>query len=140
MCRVRALADFIASDNSLVSYSCLVDSGAPLCVVPYSLWHDRNLKWTPLGAQLLKGGVVVPDALKWKDVDCVLGSTRMYLVNPVSKAQAGPLLLLGKFAQSRQTTTEFEMTALLGLNFLLDNYTNLALSGNGGQLAGQFFW
>src|SRR5262249_29668483 len=105
-CRVRALADFVAQDGSLVSYSCLVDSGAPLCVVPYSLWHDRGLQWQLLGSTLKRNGVVVPDALKWKDVDCSLGAARIYLVDPATQAQAGPFLLVGKFANGPQQTPE----------------------------------
>jgi hypothetical protein len=140
MHRIRALAECLARGGSPISYSCLVDSGASLCVVPYSLWHGRTLQWAALGTTLLKGGAVVPDALKWNDVDCILGSTRICLVDLLTRAWVGPLLLLGKFAQSPRTKTEFEVTALLGLNFLIDNLTNLALQGDSGQLTGHFFW
>jgi hypothetical protein len=137
-CRARALSDFVAQDGSPVAYSCLVDSGAPLCVIPYSLWHDRNLDWTPLGTVLTQNGSVVPNALKWHGIDCYLGSTRVYLVNPTTRTQAGPYLVIGKFAQGRQSNVELEVTSLLGLNFLLDNRNNLALSGVTGQLTGLF--
>lgn len=136
--RVRALVDFEALDGSLVSYSCLVDSGAPVCVIPYSLWHDRNLKWTLLGTQLTQNGVVVAKALQWLGVDCHLCATRVHLVNLTNQTRVGPFLVIGKFAQARLPRAEIEGTSVLGVNFLTENYRELFLSGLTGQLGGHF--
>jgi hypothetical protein len=121
-----------------VAFSCAVDSGAPFSVIPYSLWHDRNLQWQALGSQLLRNGKVVPNALDWLGVSCQLGTTRVHLADPGRGTKAGPLLVVGKFAQARQARTEYEVTAILGLNFLTDNFGRLAFDAAGGQLAGSF--
>jgi hypothetical protein len=86
----------------------------------------------------MRNGAAVPGVLDWKDVACLLGSTRVYLADPKTRAQARPFLVIGKFAQSSQPVQEFELTAILGLNFLTDNLQNLALRGDSGQLVGHF--
>jgi hypothetical protein len=136
--RAYARARFLDAGGSEVAYSCTVDSGAPLSVVPYSLWHDRNLQWQHLGVQLTRNGKVVPNALDWLGVACHLGTTRMYLLHPGTGTKTGPFLVVGKFAQARQARTEYELTAILGLNFLTDNFGNLTLNGSSGQRSGLF--
>jgi hypothetical protein len=41
----RAYADalFITPSGAPMSFSCIVDPGAPFSVLPFSLWHDRSL-------------------------------------------------------------------------------------------------
>ena len=59
-----------------VSFSCIVDSGAPFSVLPFSLWHGRNVEWNLLGKQVARpGGRQTSEPLKWQDVDCSLGDT-----------------------------------------------------------------
>ena len=136
--RTYARARFLDVGGHEVAYSCVVDSGAPFSVVPYSLWHDRMLQWQPLGTQLTRNGNVVPNALDWLGATCHLGATRVFLLHPVGGMKAGPLLVVGKFAQSRQVRTEYELTAILGLNFLTDNFSRLELNAGSGQLGGTF--
>ena len=40
--------------------------GAPFSVLPFSLWHDCNLQWTPLGQQLTRQGTQVQEPLEWQ--------------------------------------------------------------------------
>ena len=62
----RGYADalFVTPRGGTVPFSCIVDSGAPFSVLPYSLWHDRNLSWTSLGRRLTRQGGQVSDPLR----------------------------------------------------------------------------
>jgi len=59
-----ARVEFIAQNGMLVPCECIVDSGAPLSVLPYSLWRGRNLQYTTLGTQLTlsQTGIAAPEA------------------------------------------------------------------------------
>lgn len=135
----RACAEtlFVTSSGAQLSFFCIVDSGAPLSVMPYSRWHGRGLQWTPLGQHLTHQGKVVTGALDWQGVLCELGETSVHLVDVQTQLQVGPFLAVAKFARHAQPQKRLETVALLGLNFLIDSRLQLLLDGKGGVLTGR---
>jgi len=95
----RSYADalFLTPSGGTVPFSCIVDTGAPFSVLPYSLWHDRNLSWTSLGRRLIRQGGQVSDPLKWQGEDCSLGQTSVSLIDRRTSQQTGPFFLVAKF-------------------------------------------
>ncbi len=135
----RAYADvlFTTATGALASFSCIVDSGAPFSVLPFSLWQSYSVQWNPLGQQLSRQGKPVPDALKWQDVDCSLGVTHVHLSDPRTGTRTShPFLVVAKFASQRSQHSQLELVAVLGMNFLADNNLRLELDGTGADLAG----
>jgi hypothetical protein len=107
-------------------------------VLPFSLWHDWNVPWNPLGQQLATHqGRQTPEPLKWQDVDCSLGDTYVHLIDPQSLMKAGPFPVVAKFASQRSRQPHLELSAVLGMNFLTDDRLRLVLDGTGGSLAGR---
>src|SRR5580704_15042091 len=93
-CRSFARIRFIDQSGSLTSYTrCLVDSGAPLSVIPFTLWQALNLQWQHLGSQLTLQGRPVPKALDWLSVPCDLGVVSGYLVNAHTGVETGPYIV-----------------------------------------------
>jgi hypothetical protein len=136
--RALASAQFLAVDGSQVDFSCIMDLGAPFCVIPFSLWHGRSLAWHMLGSQLSAvSGKSLPGALEWQGVPCDLGETVVFLTDLPTGLQAGPFLVVAKFARKAQARSSVEKAAILGLNFLADNSTGLELSGLAGDLSGK---
>lgn len=132
--RVEAETLFTTSTGLIVPYSCVVDTGAPFSILPFSLWHDRNLEWNRCGTRLRRQGGKAYESLKWGQADCELGDTTVHLFDGQSNLQSGPFLVVGKFANQRQPDPNLEMTALLGMNFLTDNHLRLVVDGAGGNL------
>lgn len=103
-----------------------LDTGAPFSILPYTLWHGRNLVCTPLGNQFLTlGGRLVPTALTWLGVPCVLGEIKVVLIDEADQPSR-PLRLIAKLPQS-VLPGHMERVALLGYNFLLDNPISLSV-------------
>ena len=50
--RAHAETLFATTTSALASFSCIVDTGAPFSVLPFSLWQSCNVQWNPLGQQL----------------------------------------------------------------------------------------
>jgi hypothetical protein len=134
----RSYADalFLTPSGGTVPSSCIVDSGALFSVLPYSLWHDRSLSWTPLGRRLIRQGGQVSDPLKWQGEDCSLGDTSVSLIDRRTSLQVGPFLLMAKFVDRPLPDARLEMIAVLGMNFLADNELRVVLDGAGGNLVG----
>lgn len=44
---MRAFVDveFPTQADTTVDFDCFVDIAAPFSVIPYSLWHDRSIRW-----------------------------------------------------------------------------------------------
>jgi hypothetical protein len=99
--RAYAPALFITPTGAPVSYSCIVDPGAPFSVLPFSLWHDCNLQWHALGQQLFRQGSQVAEPLEWQGVACSLGDTSVQIVDLSTGMQAGPFFIVAKFASQR---------------------------------------
>jgi hypothetical protein len=92
---------------------CIIDTGAPLSIVPYDVWHIRKLNWSAVSKSLSgRGG---RNVLMWQGVPCQLGEMQIDL--------AGPRVLVAKFAL--QPTQPFDV--ILGMNFLADNGLELYL-------------
>jgi hypothetical protein len=137
--RIEAETLFTTPTGRIVPYSCIVDTGAPVSVLPFWLWHDCNLKWRPLGTQVLRHGSKAFESLKWRRVNCSLGDTSVYLFDGQVNLQAGPFSVVGKFANRRQLDPNLEMIARLGMSFLTDNDLELIVDGTAGSLSAQFF-
>ena len=134
--RVYARSHFVAQSGLQVYFRSIVDTGAPLSVVPYSLWHGQSLRWNRLGGQVLtRAGQTVSETLLWQNVPCVLGETSVFLMDLALGVQTGPHRVVGKFVE-QPVAGEFEKTAVLGLNFLKDNRIRLVLEGTGLSLTG----
>jgi hypothetical protein len=114
-------AQFLTTGGYPIRVLCHADSGAPLCVVPFSLWHDCNLRWQNLGAHLTVSGKLVPEALTWQGIPCDLGCTRVEMFDHDGNLFAGAYLVVGKFPQNPHSQPEIENMPILGLNFLTDN-------------------
>jgi len=136
--RAHAEVLFTTATGALASFSCLVDTGAPFSVLPFSLWQSYNVQWNPLGQRLTRqGGSPAPGALKWQDVDCSLGATYVQLIDPQTGTKASrPFLVVAKFASQRSQHPHLELAAVLGMNFLADNGLRLELDGTGADLVG----
>jgi len=104
----------------------MVDTCAPFSVLPYSLWHDKNLWWQPLGSQLQTlTGQPDPEALKWCGVPCLLAETQAVLVD-----EAGQRSRFCRMVAKFLTTLlprQLESSIILGYNFLFDNSITMKL-------------
>ena len=137
--RAHAETLFTTSTSSLASFSCIVDTGAPFSVLPFSLWQSCNVQWSPLGQQLTCHGRPAQGVLKWQDVDCSLGATYVQLIDLQTGMKVSrPFLVVAKFASQRSQHPHLELTAVLGMNFLTDNNLRLELDGTGVDLVGYF--
>jgi len=136
--RAHAEVLFTTATGALANFSCIVDSGAPFSVLPFSLWQSYNVQWNRIGKQLSRqGGGPAPGALKWQDVDCSLGVTHVHLSDPQTGTRtSSPFLVVAKFGGQPSKHSHLEMFAVLGMNFLADNNLRLELDGTGVDLAG----
>ena len=137
---MRAFVDveFPTQAGTTVDFDCFVDIGAPFSVIPFSLWHDRKIRWKRLGSVLTLAGTPsrpVPDALLWQGSSCELGETQVYLIDPVARIQTGPHRVMGKFVQQR-LRADLEFAAILGVNFEIENNIRLVLPGAAGDATG----
>jgi hypothetical protein len=94
---------------------CLLDTGAPLSVVPYAVHHFRSFSWQPLP------GPWVPGLTNWLGVPCSVG--RMDVWIPIAEAPyyRGPFSFIAKFALATPSNVPPNLPILLGLNFLADH-------------------
>jgi hypothetical protein len=106
-----------------VRLRCLIDTGAPLSIVPYDVWKHRNLSWTSVSKTLRRQ--TRKAALDWQGVSCELGHTKVDLF--------GERSLTAKFALGPTAPID----VILGLNFLVDNDIEIHLLGTSGNLSGR---
>jgi hypothetical protein len=112
-----------------------LDTGAPFSIIPYSLWHGRNLSWSPLGSQFLSlGGRIDPTALTWLGVPCTFGELKVVLRDEADQPSR-PLRLIAKLPQA-VLPGHMEKVAILGYNFLMDNYITLTVNPTSRTTAG----
>jgi hypothetical protein len=116
------VARFPTVGGSSIVRRCVTDTGAPLSVVPYAVWHVRKLKWSSVSKSLR--GSAGSAALTWQGVPCELGEMQIDL--------AGPRVFVAKFAL--QPTPPCDV--ILGVNFLVDNDLGFTLAADGGVLSG----
>jgi hypothetical protein len=106
----------------MVRLRCLIDSGAPLSVVPFAVWQKRTLAWSSVSKTLSVAGRAA--ALSWQGAPCELGFTEVDL--------GGRRTLTAKFAMQPTTVAE----VILGINFFVDNDIELVLRGTPGAMSG----
>jgi hypothetical protein len=135
--RSLALMEFFGKGQKVFRKLLMVDSGAPFSVLPYSLWHDEDLLWQPLGSQFFRGSRPDGAALNWVGAPCQFGETQVRLVNPVTGVRSNLLRLLAKFPVAR-VSLYLEKEAILGTSFLLENSVSQAVRGGGNRLDGVF--
>jgi hypothetical protein len=111
--RLWVAVEFERRDGSRVLRDGLIDTGAPVSVIPFSIHRAQDLAWR----QVSETGA--PPASRWFDAECDFGYLDVWLPAPDARA-AGPLMLLAKFP--RETPRVFQkqrppVPVLLGLNF-----------------------
>jgi len=104
-----------------------LDTGAPFGIVPYSLWHNDNLSWQPLGTEFYTPtGQLERNALTWLGVPCFFGELQVRLLDEFG--QRSRLLRLVAKLPLRPVVSHLEYTALLGYNFLTDNSVSMVVN------------
>jgi hypothetical protein len=106
---------FSRAPGAPASMACLLDSGAPLSVVPWTVQQTYGLAWQPLP------GPWPPGFLTWSGVPCTVGAMEAWAPVPGSALLRGPLLFIAKFAQAPPAGMAATLPVLLGLNFLADH-------------------
>ena len=135
--RGRVFVRLTPHEGSVINRLFLVDTGAPLSVVPYSLWHGTGLAWTSLGSRVTDdGGQPLPGFLNWFGIPCEIGQAEGELFD--GQVSAGPFLIVAKFPQAPHRHPVIETTPILGLNFLSDNSPHLSLRRVRRDLSGYF--
>ena len=94
---------------------CLLDSGAPLSVVPWAIHQTYGFAWQPLPGPWPQGFTT------WSGVPCVIGRMDMWAPVPASATLRGPLTFIAKFALATPARMPATLPVLVGLNFLADN-------------------
>lgn len=97
---------------------CLLDTGAPLSVVPLHVHQARDLNWQPLP------GAWPPGLTTWSGVPCTLGIIDVWLPLSGDAQLRGPLRFIAKFAQATPAYLPANVPVLLGLNFLAEQRTD----------------
>jgi hypothetical protein len=121
-----------ALSSRLIACDTLIDTGAPFCVVPYTL--GKLLAWQRVATSFTTTSGGVGSVLHWQGIPCELGSTTLYCIHPTG-LRSRTLLMVAKFAL-RPGTRAWERTAVLGLNFMEDNQLELVLRSPGRPLEG----
>ncbi len=94
---------------------CLIDTGAPLSVVPHHISQRDGLAWQPLSGPWPSG------LTTWMGVPCAVGRTDVWVSLPDPPYFRGPFPFIAKFPQATPTNVSGAIPILLGLNFLADH-------------------
>jgi hypothetical protein len=134
-CRFVVRMEFADQTRGMFEKDVIINTGAPFSVLPYSLWHQRNLACSPLGSQFMTlSGQPDPEALKWFGVACEFGETRAALVDEASR-RSRPLRLIAELPRS-VVASHLEGEIILGCNFLADNSLTLTVHPGSRTTAG----
>jgi len=126
-CYLRVTAVFATRSGGDVERGMRIDTGAPFSIVPYSLWHDVDLSWQPLGTEFYTPvGVRDPDALAWLGVPCLFGLLQVRLQDEFDQ-RSKPLRLVAKLPL-RAARSHLERAALIGCSFLADNSLTMTVA------------
>src|SRR5579871_4504459 len=98
---------------------CLVDTVAPLCVVPFAIHDPGALAWQAIP------GPWPPGFTTWQGVPCDLGRIDVWLSAPDLSLPRAPRTFIAKFPQATPTQMPARMPILLGLNFLADHWSEI---------------
>jgi hypothetical protein len=112
---------------------CLLDTGAPLSVIPYAVHHTHSFSWQPLS------GPWPPGFTSWLGVPCIVGLIDVWV--PVAEAPFlnGPWKCIAKFAQATPANMPTNLPILLGLNFLADHQAGVSIQSYQIPNAGSIF-
>jgi hypothetical protein len=100
---------------------CLLDTGAPVSVIPFEIHSRLGLAWVPLAGTWPSGLTI------WQGVPCTVGKIDVWVPLPEQPYFRGPLPLIGKFAQATPAHVPGAVPILLGLNFLDDHCADVFL-------------
>jgi len=129
--RMYVTARFLSPHGRRIPYPTFIDIGAPYSVIPHRL--ARQIQWSSAGKQLvIRGKTVSPD---WFNIPCEMGQLEIELGHRGTQFWTRPLHVLAKVA-IRRAPRQLEDSAILGLNFLLDNHVWLEVDGSGQTLSG----
>jgi hypothetical protein len=112
---------FSRRDHSVFVRKCLLDSGAPVSVIPLRIHRLHDFAWQPLA------GPWPPGLTTWMGVPCTVGRMNAWIPVPGSTSVHGPLPFVAKFAQAIPPNLPRNPPILLGLNFLADHQTDTNL-------------
>jgi hypothetical protein len=112
---------FATTSGVGVRRDCLLDTGAPLCVVPYEMQRRHGFSWIVLPGPWPAG------FMTWLGVPCLVGSMEVWGRAAGSAALIGPLRFVAKFAQASPRQLTGELPILLGLNFLAEHRAEVRL-------------
>jgi hypothetical protein len=101
-----------------IPVQCLLDSGAPICVVPFAIWQANDVAWQALPGPWPAGFTT------WQGVPCTVGCVDVWIPQPDAPFAHGPLTLIGKFTQATPASIRSAFPVLLGLNFLADHHAD----------------
>lgn len=94
---------------------CLLDTGAPLCVIPHDVHSLLHFAWQPLPGPWPAGFTTCFGAAS------VVGTMDVWLPSPLPPFHVGPLRLVAKFTLANPPHAGGSMPILLGLNFLAEH-------------------
>lgn len=119
--RLRIKLAFSRLADVPLGIECLLDTGAPLSVIPHAIHSNNRLAWQPLP------GPWPPGLTTWLGVPCTLGRIDVWIPNHEAPLGRGPLSFVAKFAHATPPRISGALPILLGLNFLADHRAEVAL-------------
>jgi hypothetical protein len=114
--RLWLAVEFERRHGARLLRDCLVDTGAPFCVIPHTVHHPHDLLWQRVSDP------ASPRAATWFDVACDLGRVQVWLPAPDGTV-LGPFSLIAKFPRGTPQIfreQRIPVPVLLGLNFFAD--------------------
>lgn len=93
---------------------CLLDTGAPVCVIPLGIHAPCDFDWQPVP------GPWPPGLTTWMGVPCIVGRIDIWIPYAEAPFLLGPLQVIAKFVQATPAQLPGNIPILLGLNFLAD--------------------
>ncbi len=112
--------ELINGDGATFRANAILDTGAPFSVIPFSIWHDREIPWQILGSRLSRQDKQDTAALVWLGVDCRLGETPLILSDKPGGIRSRPMRVIAKFPLSK-VSSHLEKEVILGYNFFREN-------------------
>jgi hypothetical protein len=130
--RLSVAVEFERSEGGRLLRDCLIDTGAPVCVIPFSIHDAHDIVW-----EQVSDSARTPTAT-WFETPCDLGRVRVWLPAPDGTA-LGPFSLIAKFPRASPQIFQKQRTpvpVLLGLNFFADTRTQVQFQCYQGPDAG----
>ena len=106
---------FPCSAGKTLLRKCLLDSGAPLSVVPLAIHQTYSFVWKPVPGPWPRGFT------SWLGVPCAIGEMEVWAPTAPLSGLQGPFKFAAKFALATPAKATAPLPILLGLNFLADH-------------------